>query len=137
MRTQTQKHEGLGFRQTCWGKAVLLLKLFHGVTRRWTPYAIRRVVEKAGLGECFLDFPDPRGLDAHIAIMVDALMAPPVVAHVGSAHVVSLLLFCRQPDVRHQGHCQADKHGPANSPVTERDHYLFHINAEYQPGTSS
>lgn len=72
-------------------------------------------------------------------VRVNVLVAPPMPAHVRPGHAVNLLLlFCRQPDVRHQGHRQGDKHSQANSsPVTECNLDLFHINAEYQPETSS
>lgn len=137
VRTQTQQHQGLGFGQARWSKAVLLLKLFHGVTGRRSPIAIGLVVEEAGFSERLLYFLHPRRLYAHLKVMVDV----PVVPH---AHVLparagsSLLLLCRQPDVGHQKRRQGDQHGPANpSPAMGGNNNLFHINAEYQPETLS
>lgn len=139
MRTQAQQHQGFGLRQTRWGKAVLLLKLFHGVTRRRTPDAIRFVVEEAGLSERILDFPHSRRLDAHVKVMVVAPVVPSMPAHVRRARAVRpLLLLCRQPDIRHQERRQGNKHGQTNSaPAMGGNLHLFHINAEYQPETWS
>lgn len=104
MRTQAQQHQGLGFREACRGEAVLLLKLFHGVTGRLTPDAIRFIVEEAGFGEGRLYFLHSRRLHAHLKVMV---VVPP--AHVLPAHAVSSLLLLRgQPDIRQKKRRESD-----------------------------
>lgn len=134
MWTQAQQHQGLGFRQSRGTESVLFLKSFHGVTRRRTPYAVRLVVEEAGFDKGVLDFPDPGRLDANVEVMTVVPVTPPMPAR----GVSSLPLSCRQPDVRRQERCQGDQHGPSNpSPAASGSLHVFHINAEYQPGTWS
>ena len=134
MWSQTQKHQRFGFRQTGWGEPVLLLKLLHGVACRRTPYAVRLVMEKAGFNQCLLYLPDPRRLDADMPV-TPMMPGPPSTPVRG---VRSLLLSRRQLDIRDQQCCQHNERSTPNPPPTARGNiHVFHINAEYQPETSS